>query len=118
MEMLNVINQTLELLNANSEWQKRYSGYLADIWTNANKADRRFAKPQGLSLYTTVGDRKTKNYYLGRDMSHLNFHGDFMQGAVWFSFLFDQPATVIKYVPNGMSLTAFVSAFILPLIIR
>lgn len=64
MEMLNVINQTLEILNANSEWQKRYSGYLADIWTNANKADRRFAKPQGLSLYTTVGDRKTKNYYL------------------------------------------------------
>ena len=48
-------------------------------------------------------NRKTKKYYLGRDMSHLNFHGEFMQGAVWFSFLFDQPATVIKYVPNGMS---------------
>jgi hypothetical protein len=36
-------------------------------------------------------------------MSHLNFHGEFMQGAVWFSFLFDQPATAIKFVPREMS---------------
>ena len=48
-------------------------------------------------------NRKTKKNCLLKDMSHLNFHGEFMQGAVWFSFLFDQPATAIKFVPRGMS---------------
>ena len=48
-------------------------------------------------------NRKTKEYHLGKDMSHLNFHGEFMQGAVWFSFLFGQPATLVKHVPKGMS---------------
>lgn len=48
-------------------------------------------------------NRKTKKNCLLKDMSHLNFHGEFMQGAVWFSFLFDQPATAIKFVPGGMS---------------
>ena len=48
-------------------------------------------------------NKKTKENYLIKDMSHLNFHGEFMQGAVWFSFLFDQPATLVKYVPKGMS---------------
>ena len=48
-------------------------------------------------------NKKTKENYLIKDMSHLNFHGEFMQGAVWFSFLFDQPAALVKYVPKGMS---------------
>lgn len=47
--------------------------------------------------------RWAKSKKIIKDMSHLNFHGEFMQGAVWFSFLFDQPATLVKYVPDGMS---------------
>lgn len=62
--MLNIINKTLEILKANSEWQERYKGYLSDIWSNPDKIAKGFAKPQGLSVYTTVGDRNTKNYYL------------------------------------------------------
>lgn len=62
--MLNIINKTLEILNGNSEWQKRYEGYLSDIWSNSDKINKGFAKPVGLSVYTTVGDRNTKNYYL------------------------------------------------------
>ena len=62
--MLTIINKTLEILDANSEWQKRYEGYLSDIWSNPDKMYKGFAKPQGLSVYTTVGDRNTKNYYL------------------------------------------------------
>ncbi len=62
--MLNIINQTLEILNANSEWRERYDGYLADIWSNPDKTNKGFAKPQGLSVYTTVSDRNTKTYYL------------------------------------------------------
>lgn len=63
-EMRNIIKQTLELLSANSEWQRRYKGYLNDIWSNSDKTNKGFAKPQGLSVYTTVGDRKTKNFHL------------------------------------------------------
>ena len=62
--MLNIINKTLEILKANSEWQVRYEGYLSDFWSNPGKTDKGFVKPQGLSVYTTVGDRNTKNYYL------------------------------------------------------
>lgn len=62
--MLNIINKTLEILKANSEWQERYKGYLSDIWSNPDKIAKGFAKPQGLSVYTTVGDRNSKNYYL------------------------------------------------------
>lgn len=47
--------------------------------------------------------KKTKEYYLSCDTSHLNPHGEYMQGAVWFSTLFGRPATDIKYVPNGMT---------------
>ena len=62
--MLNIINKTLEILNINREWQERYAGYLSDIWSNHDKTNKGFVKPQGLSVYTTVGDRNTKNYYL------------------------------------------------------
>lgn len=58
--MLNIINKTLEILKANSEWQERYKGYLSDIWSNPDKIAKGFAKPQGLSVYTTVGDRNNK----------------------------------------------------------
>ena len=62
--MLNIINKTLDVLQAIPEWHDRYVGYLADIWANYDKSEKGFIKPQGLSVYTTVGDRNTQNYYL------------------------------------------------------
>ena len=62
--MLNIINKTLQILKVNSEWQERYERYLSDIWSNPDKTNKGFVKPQGLSVYTTVGDRNSKNYYL------------------------------------------------------
>ena len=46
--------------------------------------------------------RKTKKYYLSCDPHHLNPHGEYLQAAVWFSFLYGKPATVVKYVQKGM----------------
>ena len=62
--MKNIIDKTLEILSANSEWQERYEGYLSDIWSNPGKINKGFKKPQVLSIYTTVGDRNSRNYYL------------------------------------------------------
>ncbi|MDE6649686.1 MAG: hypothetical protein K2K45_07135 [Muribaculaceae bacterium] len=62
--MLSIINRTLEILKCNNEWHERYEGYLSDIWSNPDKTKKGFTKPQGLSVYTTVGDRNTQNYYL------------------------------------------------------
>lgn len=62
--MKNIVDKTLEILNANDEWQQRYVGYLFDIWNNQSKIKKGFRKPEGLSIYTTVGDRNTKTYYL------------------------------------------------------
>ena len=36
------------------------------------------------------------------DANHLNFHGDYLQAAVWFSFLFEKPASEIKYFPENI----------------
>ncbi len=47
-------------------------------------------------------NRKNKEYYLGCDRSHLNPHGEYMQAAVWFSFLFGEKATAVKYIQPGM----------------
>ena len=47
--------------------------------------------------------KETKKYYLSRDTSHLNPHGEYLQGAVWFSILFGRPASEIKYVPADMT---------------
>ncbi|MBR7107264.1 MAG: DUF4886 domain-containing protein [Lentisphaeria bacterium] len=47
--------------------------------------------------------KKTKQFYLSCDTSHLNPHGEYMQGAVWFSVLFGRPATEVKYLPAGMT---------------
>lgn len=62
--MLQIINQTLDILQSENEWRERYDGYLADIWANINKNKKGFRTPQGLSVYTTVGERNTNNYYL------------------------------------------------------
>ena len=34
------------------------------------------------------------------DAIHLNSHGNYLQAAVWFSFLFGKPATEIKFFPE------------------
>ena len=47
--------------------------------------------------------RETGEIYLTCDANHLNTHGEYMQAAVWFQFLFEQPATSIKYIQPGMS---------------
>lgn len=36
------------------------------------------------------------------DANHLNFYGDYLQAAVWFSFLFEKPVTEIKYFPENI----------------
>ena len=48
--MKNIIDKTLEILSANSEWQERYEGYLSDIWSNPDKINKGFKKPQVLSV--------------------------------------------------------------------
>ena len=55
--------------------------------------------------------KKTKEFYLSCDTSHLNPHGEFMQGAVWFNVLFGRPATEVKYLPENM--TAEMQKFLL-----
>lgn len=62
--MLNIISQTLALLNSNDEWQARYREYLTDIWRNSAKGSKGFRTPRCLSVYTTVGTRNTKKYFL------------------------------------------------------
>ncbi|MDE6582469.1 MAG: hypothetical protein K2K47_08095 [Duncaniella sp.] len=62
--MIDIINNTLQILKYDSEWQDRYEGYLLDIWSNSDKITKGFTKPQGLSVYTTVADRNNRNYYL------------------------------------------------------
>ncbi len=59
-----IINQTLTLLSANDEWQRRYAKYLEDIWKNHGKYHKDFHKPEGLSLYSTVGERNENVYQL------------------------------------------------------
>ncbi|MDE6225636.1 MAG: hypothetical protein K2M25_05810, partial [Muribaculaceae bacterium] len=48
----------------NPKWESRYMGYLKEIWKNSNKAKKGFKKPEGLSVYTTVGTRNRRVYYL------------------------------------------------------
>lgn len=62
--MEDIISKAQDELKNNSEWKKRYAGYLKDIWQNRNKAKRGFNKPEGLSLYSTVGTRKENCYFL------------------------------------------------------
>ena len=37
--------------------------------------------------------------HVSGDLIHLNAKGNFLQGCVWYMFLFDEPADAIKY--NG-----------------
>ena len=45
---------------------------------------------------------ENKGLHLMADWVHLNPHGEYLQAAVWFNTLFDQPATSVKYIPRGM----------------
>ncbi|MCH5178519.1 MAG: hypothetical protein J1F13_02455 [Prevotellaceae bacterium] len=60
-----VIEQTLQKLSENyDEWNKRYETYLKEIWQNEGKSNKAFRKPLNLSLYSTVGTRNEKCYFL------------------------------------------------------
>lgn len=37
-----------------------------------------------------------------RDTIHLNAKGEYMQGCLWYAFLFDEDATGVKWIPAGM----------------
>lgn len=62
--MKNVIQKSLNLLTLEQEWIPRFEGYLRDIWNNPEKFRKNFNKPRGLSLYSTVSDRKDMVYQL------------------------------------------------------
>lgn len=58
------IKKTLDLLEEQREWEKRYKGYLTDVMQHRDKWQKPFRKPEGLSLYTTLGTRNEKTYFL------------------------------------------------------
>lgn len=62
--MKQFIEKTLEELKKQREWEKRYKDYLADVMHHSGKWEKPFRKPEGLSLYTTLGTRNEKNYFL------------------------------------------------------
>lgn len=62
--MEDIIKDTIKCLDKGKEWKGRYNMYLKEIYYNSSKMVKVFHKPQGLSLYTTIGDRNNKNYYL------------------------------------------------------
>ncbi|MBO5958730.1 MAG: hypothetical protein J6Q65_01275, partial [Lentisphaeria bacterium] len=49
---------------------------------------------------TRVGKNKKGEEDLASDLIHLNAKGNFLQGCVWYMFLFDEPASAIKYNGN------------------
>lgn len=64
MEINQIIQSTINLLIENKEWEERFDGYIQNIAINHSKiAKRSFRKPEGLSLYSSVGS-KGKSYDL------------------------------------------------------
>jgi len=67
MEINQIIQSTMDSLSKREdweEWEERFEGYIQNIATNTQKiANRSFRKPEGLSLYSSVG-RKGKSYDL------------------------------------------------------
>ena len=49
--------------------------------------------------YTKIKVGKDGKEHVSGDLIHLNAKGNFLQGCVWYMFLFDEPADAIKY--NG-----------------
>lgn len=46
--------------------------------------------------------KKTGKIALSLDMIHLNRDGRYMQGCLWFGFLYGKDPAAVKYVPKGM----------------
>lgn len=64
MEINQIVRSTMELLSENAEWEGRFEGYIQNIAINHPKMTKRsFRKPEGLSLYSSVGS-KGKSYDL------------------------------------------------------
>ena len=54
----------------------------------------------GASLWRK--DQKSGENILLTDYRGLNLDGQYMQGCLWFGFLYDEPVEKIKYAPKGM----------------
>lgn len=64
MEINQIIQSTINLLLEKKEWEERFEGYIQNIAiSHPNIAKRSFRKPEGLSLYSSVGS-KGKSYDL------------------------------------------------------
>ena len=48
---------------------------------------------------------KTNEMYISRDSFHLNYRGEYLQGALWFSFLFNRKTQDIDFIPENMGKT-------------
>lgn len=59
-----VIETTLQLLSNYPEWEERYAGYIKSL---VNKHPKRFRKPEGLSVYSSVSRHKGETYDLRFD---------------------------------------------------
>ena len=61
---LNTINDVLSLLTQNKEWKERYAGYIRFL---SQEQPKRFKKPEGLSVYSSVSRHKGETYDLRFD---------------------------------------------------
>lgn len=58
MEINQIIQSTISLLLEKKEWEERFEGYIQNIAiSHPNVAKRSFRKPEGLSLYSSVGSK-------------------------------------------------------------
>ena len=56
MEINQIIQSTIDRLSENKKWEERFQGYIHNIVINHQKKRKRsFRKPDGLSLYSSVG---------------------------------------------------------------
>lgn len=64
MEINQIIQFTTDLLAENNKWEEQYQRYIQNIANNSAQIEvRSFRKPEGLSLYSSIG-RKGKSYDL------------------------------------------------------
>lgn len=64
MEINQIIQITTSLLSKNNKWEEQYQKYIQNIAINSSKIkERSFRKPDGISLYSSVG-RKGRSYDL------------------------------------------------------
>lgn len=64
MDINQIIQSTMVILFNNIEWEERFCKYIQNVAVNHSKVEKRsFRKPEGLSLYSSVG-RQGKSYDL------------------------------------------------------